>query len=32
MDKVELDIDSIINRLLEVRGAKPGKFVKLTDT
>ena len=32
MDNVELDIDSIINKLLEVRGSKPGKFVKLAET
>ena len=32
MDKIEIDIDSILNRLLEVRSAKPGKLVKLTET
>ena len=26
------DVDSIIERLLEVRGAKPGKSVNLTET
>ena len=30
-DKIEIDIDSIINRLIEVRGHKPGKLVKLAD-
>jgi serine/threonine-protein phosphatase PP1 catalytic subunit len=25
------DVDNIIDRLLEVRGAKPGKAVQLTD-
>lgn len=30
-DKIEIDIDSIINRLVEVRGHKPGKFVKLSE-
>lgn len=30
-DKIEIDIDSIINRLLEVRNHKPGKFVKLQE-
>ena len=32
MDKIEIDIDSIINRLLEVRGSKPGKLIKLSET
>ena len=31
MTTVEIDIDSIIKTLLEVRTAKPGKFVKLTE-
>jgi hypothetical protein len=26
---IEIDIDSIINRLLEVKNQKPGKIVKL---
>ena len=30
-DKIEIDIDSIINRLLEVRSQKPGKQIKLAE-
>ena len=30
-EQIEIDIDSIINRLLEVRSQKPGKLVKLTE-
>lgn len=30
-DQIEIDIDSIINRLLEVRSQKPGKFIKLQE-
>ena len=30
IDKIELDIDSIIERLLEVRVSKPGKMVTLS--
>ena len=33
MDKaVEIDIDKIISKLLEVRGSKPGKQINLTET
>ena len=28
-EKIELDVDSIIERLLEVRTSKPGKMVNL---
>jgi serine/threonine-protein phosphatase PP1 catalytic subunit len=31
MDKNDLDVDSIIDRLLEVRGSKPGRQVQLTE-
>lgn len=31
-DEKVFDVDSIIERLLEVRGAKPGKSVNLTET
>jgi serine/threonine-protein phosphatase PP1 catalytic subunit len=31
MSDGELDIDSIIERLLEVRGSRPGKQVNLTE-
>ena len=31
IDKIELNIDSIIERLLEVRTNKPGKFVTLAE-
>ena len=30
-DQIEIDVDSIITRLLEVRSQKPGKLVKLTE-
>lgn len=30
-EEIEIDIDSIINRLLEVKQHKPGKFVKLSE-
>jgi serine/threonine-protein phosphatase PP1 catalytic subunit len=30
-EEIEIDIDSIINRLLEVRHQKPGKVVKLQE-
>jgi len=31
MDKSELDVDAIIDKLLEVRGSKPGRQVQLTE-
>lgn len=31
-EKEEVDLDSIINRLLEVRGSRPGKHVRLQDS
>lgn len=30
-DKIEIDIDSIIHRLTEVKNQKPGKLVMLAD-
>ena len=30
--KVDIDIDKIIEKLLEVRGCKPGKQVNLTES
>lgn len=30
-DKAEVDLDSIINRLLEVKGSRPGKQVRLQE-
>lgn len=30
-DHQEADIDSIVDRLLEVRGSKPGKLVQLSE-
>lgn len=30
-EEIEIDLDSIINRLLEVRHQKPGKVVKLQE-
>ena len=32
IDKIELNVDSIIERLLQVRTNKPGKLVNLTET
>lgn len=31
-DQQEVDLDSIIDRLLEVRGSRPGKQVQLLET
>ena len=31
-DQSEVDLDSIIDRLLEVRGSRPGKQVQLLET
>lgn len=31
-DTAEVDLDSIIDRLLEVRGSRPGKQVQLLET
>ena len=31
MDFKDFDIDAVINKLLEVRGSKPGKNVQLTE-
>lgn len=31
-DQTEVDLDSIIDRLLEVRGSRPGKQVQLLET
>lgn len=31
-DQAEVDVDSIIDRLLEVRGSRPGKQVQLLET
>ena len=31
-DQTEVDVDSIIDRLLEVRGSRPGKQVQLLET
>ena len=31
-DKNDVDLDSIIDRLLEVRGSRPGKQVQLLET
>lgn len=31
MDFKDFDVDAVINKLLEVRGSKPGKNVQLTE-
>lgn len=31
MDKGDLDVDAVIDKLLEVRGSKPGRQVQLTE-